>query len=197
MTDTREKILDAAEQAFAEQGYDATSLRGVTGMAKVNLAAIHYHFGSKEELLKAVILRRIEPLNCERLALLDEFEQAAGGAPLPLERVVEAFIAPTVHMVTQSGARMFPRLLARLYAESDLLPELFRSQFDKLFLRFSVAVRRALPGISEEELGHRLLLAVGVIAQAMRLLGNGEETGRAQARLINFICAGIRAGGPQ
>ncbi|MFB3827800.1 MAG: TetR/AcrR family transcriptional regulator [Bryobacteraceae bacterium] len=197
MKDTKNRILDAAEQAFAENGYAATSLRGVISTAGVNLASIHYHFGSKEELLKAVILRRVEPLNHERLAMLAEFERAAGGAPVPLEQVAEAFIAPTVRMVAQPGGRMFPKLLARLYTESEMLPGFLRAQFGDLFASFSAALRRALPGLSEEELGRRLLLAIGVMAQGVRGLGAGEDIGRSQARIIAFLCAGLRAGGPQ
>ena len=70
-TDTKQTILDAAEDLFAEQGYAATSLRQLTGKARVNLAAVHYHFGSKEDLAKAVLARRIEPINVERIARLD------------------------------------------------------------------------------------------------------------------------------
>ena len=69
--DTRQRILDSAERLFAHHGVEATSLRTIIGDAKVNLAAIHYHYHSKEELLDAVLMRRIEPANRERLELLD------------------------------------------------------------------------------------------------------------------------------
>ena len=71
MTDTKEKILDTAERLIGEQGYAATSLRQIIAEAGVNLAAVHYHFGSKEDLLDAVVVRKAGPVNEARLARLD------------------------------------------------------------------------------------------------------------------------------
>ena len=90
---TRERILDAAEQLFSRAGFNGASLRPITTDAGANLAAVHYHFGSKEALLKAVVARRIDPVNQQRLALLAEYEQAGGGA-LSVEEVVHAFVQP-------------------------------------------------------------------------------------------------------
>src|SRR5580704_18486326 len=90
--DTKQRILDSAERLFADNGFDSTSLRTIIADAKVNLAAIHYHFHSKEALLDAVILRRLEPINRQRLAMLDECERASAGRPT-LEGVLEAFVA--------------------------------------------------------------------------------------------------------
>src|SRR5581483_10479047 len=94
MSETKQKILDAAERLIAEQGYDATSLRQIIGEAGVNLASIHYHFGSKEELLQAVVERRAAPVNAERLDLLARYEAEAGAKPVPIERIFHAFLAP-------------------------------------------------------------------------------------------------------
>src|SRR5215208_2869630 len=80
--DTKTRILDAAESLFMEHGFEATSLRQLTSAAAVNLAAVNYHFGSKEELFQAVLTRRLDPMNQERFALLDELERAAHGRPL-------------------------------------------------------------------------------------------------------------------
>src|SRR5437773_8511643 len=71
---TKERILDAAEALFMEHGFEATSVRVITAAAGVNLAAANYHFGSKEELFQAVLTRRLDPMNQERVALLDRFE---------------------------------------------------------------------------------------------------------------------------
>ncbi|MEJ1959164.1 MAG: TetR/AcrR family transcriptional regulator [Nitrosomonadales bacterium] len=89
--DTRERILDAAERLFMEQGYEATSTRGVTSKAGVNLAAVNYHFGSKEALMQAVLQRRLEGINRERLRLLDEAEAKAEGRPLKPSLIVDCF----------------------------------------------------------------------------------------------------------
>src|SRR5712672_2244917 len=96
MIDTKQKILDTAERLLGEQGYAATSLRQVIAAAKVNVASVHYHFGSKEDLLDAVVARKAGPVTVERLARLDRVEAAAG--PLDVEKVLEAFLMPTAEM---------------------------------------------------------------------------------------------------
>ena len=68
--DTKSRIVDVAEQLFMEHGFEATSLRQLTSSAGVNLAAVNYHFGSKEELFQAVLTRRLDPMNQERIELL-------------------------------------------------------------------------------------------------------------------------------
>ena len=85
---TRESILDTAEALFAQQGHDGTSMRQITGAAGVNLASVNYHFGSKESLVQAVLKRRLEVLNRERLRLLDELESQSGGKPLKPSLIV-------------------------------------------------------------------------------------------------------------
>ena len=205
MNDTKERILDTAERLFSEQGYAATSLRGIIAAAGVNLAAVHYHFHSKEALLEAVILRRSVPANHERLALLDRFEKEAGGNPPSLEQVIEAFVAPTLRMSRdpRSGGMVFMQLLGRLHAEGDLLPRILTSQFADVFQRFGAALRAALPDLSQEELFWRLNLAIGALAQTLRggskdletisdlSLSFNSET--ALERLVAFLSAGFRA----
>src|SRR5215470_418761 len=80
--DTKTRILDAAEALFTEHGFEATSLRQLTTAAGVNLAAVNYHFGSKEELFQAVLTRRLDPMNQERLDLLTGLEREAGSKAL-------------------------------------------------------------------------------------------------------------------
>src|SRR3954467_8212959 len=87
---TKGRILDAAEALFMEQGFEATSLRAITAAADVNLAAVNYHFGSKEELFQAVLTRRLDPMNQERVNLLAALEEASAPAPVPCERILSA-----------------------------------------------------------------------------------------------------------
>jgi AcrR family transcriptional regulator len=202
---TKARILDTAERLFSEQGYAATSLRSIIADAGVNLAAVHYHFHSKEALLEALILRRSVPANLERLALLDRFEKEAGDHPPSLEKVIEAFVAPTLHMSRdpQSGGMVFMKLLGRLHAEGDVLPRILTSQFGDVFQRFGAALRAALPDLPREELFWRLNLAVGALAQTLR--GGSKDLGTisdlslsfdsetALERLVAFLSAGFRA----
>src|SRR5438067_208004 len=81
---TKSRILDAAERLFLEHGFEATSLRQLTAAAGVNLAAVNYHFGSKEELFQAVLTRRLDPVNQERIDLLTKLEREAGLKAPPL-----------------------------------------------------------------------------------------------------------------
>jgi AcrR family transcriptional regulator len=202
---TKERILDTAERLFSAQGYAATSLRSIIAEAEVNLAAVHYHFHSKEALLEAVILRRSVPANQERLVLLDECERAAGDNPPPLERVIEAFIAPTFRMARNpaSGGMVFMRLLGRIHAEGDLLSGILTSQFRDVLERFGGAMRRALPDLPPAELFWRLNFAIGALGQALRGgskglgvisdLSNGANSELALEELIAFLSAGFRA----
>jgi AcrR family transcriptional regulator len=202
---TKERILDTAERLFSEQGYAATSLRSIIASAGVNLAAVHYHFHSKEALLEAVILRRSVPANQERLALLERCELAAGDNPPPLEKVIEAFVAPTFRMARDpaNGGMVFMRLLGRLHAEGDLLSGILISQFRDVLERFAAAVRRALPDLPPAELFWRLNFAIGALGQALR--GGSKDVGvisdlslassseMALEQLVAFLSAGFRA----
>src|SRR3982750_1807325 len=87
---TKTRILDAGERLFVEHGFEATSLRSLPPAAGVNLAAVHYHFGSKEELFQAVLTRRLDPMNQARVSLLDRYERAAAPAVLGCDAILAA-----------------------------------------------------------------------------------------------------------
>ena len=112
-TSTRETILDTAESLFAQQGHEATSMRQITGAAGVNLASVNYHFGSKESLVQAVLKRRLEVLNRERMRLLDELEAQSGGNPLKPSQIVDAFFGTLLRLAAdpaQAGSTFLPLL---------------------------------------------------------------------------------------
>src|SRR5271154_2961756 len=114
--DTKERILDTAERLFCEHGFEATSLRAITAAAGVNLAAVNYHFQTKDSLVHAVIQRRMQPINAKRLELLNACEKITGDGIPDLNKIIEAFLLPIV------GAQLnelehFGPILARLYTE--------------------------------------------------------------------------------
>src|SRR5512138_2837847 len=111
---TKERILLAAEALFSEHGFSATSHRMITGAAGVNLAAVNYHFRSKEDLIRAVLGRRIGPLNQRRLELLTQ--HMAGEAP-SLEGVIRAFVEPVVRLRKDPSCGDVGRLFGRTYVE--------------------------------------------------------------------------------
>src|ERR1700675_3517531 len=96
--DTKTRILDAAELLFMEHGFEATSLRSLTSAAGVNLAAVNYHFGSKEELFEAVLTRRLDPMNQERIELLTRVEREASGRALSCEKILFAMLIPALRL---------------------------------------------------------------------------------------------------
>ena len=109
---TRRRILDTAERQFALRGFAGTSLRGITREAGVNVAAIHYHYGSKEELLRATMERILAPVNAERLRLLDEAIAAADGAP-SVEAILSAFLCPDLLLIRARPRAIPPTRSAR------------------------------------------------------------------------------------
>ena len=192
MTETKQKILDTAERLFGDQGYAATSLRHIIAEAGVNLAAIHYHYGSKEELLDEVVMRKAGPVNAERLALLDRYEAEAGAGPLAVEKVLEAFLAPTFSVADRSPK--FVRLMGRMYGEG-LMNIIVERHFQPTVTRFTAAFRRALPDLPNEELLWRIHFMIGSMAHTLFGPPKGwvDVRGVVQ-RLVAFLGAVFRAG---
>src|ERR1700752_3751032 len=95
---TKPRILDAAEALFMEHGFEATSLRSITAAASVNLAAVNYHFGSKEELFQTVLTRRLDPMNHARVGLLTRLEAEAAPRSLSCEKILTALFVPALDL---------------------------------------------------------------------------------------------------
>ncbi|MGB0579456.1 MAG: efflux transporter outer membrane subunit, partial [Limisphaerales bacterium] len=169
-TDTKTLILDAAEQAFADLGFDAASLRHIISVAGVNLAAVHYHFGSKEALIQAVFARRIGPLNDERLQLLDEFLTHTGDRRPRLEPIIESMIRPALKLARDpdQGGPDVMRLFGRTIAEpSDELQAMVNSQFGDVAKRFGEALARACPELPAHVLMWRFHFMIGTMGHVM------------------------------
>lgn len=167
--DTKEQILDAAEALFSANGVEGVSLRALTKEANVNLASVHYHFGSKEAVVRALFVRRSGPVNQERIALLDELEREADGAPLAVESILTALFLPVIR-ITQDPARqqVYRRLIARFYFEpAEYLESLFEQEFAEVIRRFEQAFSRALPGLPLGELCWRMHFTAGVMVHTM------------------------------
>ncbi len=149
MSDTKEKILDTAERLIGECGYAATSLRQIIAEAGVNLAAVHYHFGSKEELLDALVARKATPLNEARMTQLERVEAEAGSGAPEVEKVLESFFLPPVEVASRNPG--FVRLMGQMLAEG-MMPRIVERHFQVTGLRFVDALRRAVPELPQEEL---------------------------------------------
>src|SRR4026209_2764173 len=117
--ETRTRILDAAEELFMLHGFESTSMRLLTAKAGANLAAVNYHFGSKDALIEAVFRRRLDRMKPGRIAELDRLEKEAGGRALAPEAIIRAFVGASLRMIEDSkcGGRNFIRLLGRTYTD--------------------------------------------------------------------------------
>ena len=204
--DTRVRILDAAEALFTEDGFEATTLRQITAAAEVNLAAVNYHFGSKEELIREVFRRRLTWLNQQRLQELDRLEAEAGGAPLKPSRILEVFFGVALRMAadTQGGGRTFMRLLGRTYTKpSEFVRGFLAEEYAAVTTRFKAALIKALPGVPAEEILWRFHFMLGAVSYAISgtdalhivaegALGDGDAEAL-YARLMSFMIGGLRA----
>ncbi|MGH8216440.1 MAG: TetR/AcrR family transcriptional regulator [Rhodanobacteraceae bacterium] len=198
---TRQRILGAAEELFAERGFAGASLRQVTAAANVNLAAVNYHFGSKDNLIEEVFRRRLDELSRRRLERLVAVE--AAGTPT-LEAILDAFITPALELsLDRRGGSVFMRVLARAFAEHNThLRRFLSDNYGYVLKDFAAAFARLLPQLGKEELYWRLDIAVGALTYAMadfgmiqRRTGDSEREHREQTarHLIHFTAAGLSA----
>jgi AcrR family transcriptional regulator len=207
---TKGRILDAAEELFMEHGFEATSLRQITATARVNLAAVNYHFGSKEDLFEAVLTRRLDPMNQERVALLTRFEHASAPKPLSCEKILAAMFIPALKLARDRdlGGKNFLRLLGRAYADpAPFIRHFLSGQYAVMIARFKAAFGRALPQLPRKELAWRLHFVMGALSftlagtDALKLIAalRGEEGSDEMLlrRLAPFLIAGLKAPLPE
>ena len=198
---TKDRILYAAEELFAQQGFASTSLRQVTSRADVNIAAVNYHFGSKENLVNEVFRRRMDDMSRERLAAL---QRAVEAHPCELEPILAAFVEPALAMAQdRHGGGAFIRVIARAYAESnDSLRKFLSDQYGHVPREFAKALGACVSGLGKEDLYWRLDFLSGALTYAMadfglikRPAGVSEAVHRQRAAkaLIRFAAAGFQA----
>ena len=203
-SETKSRILDVAETLFGDQGLERVSVRDITDAAKVNVAAINYHFGSKEDLIAAVFERRLAPLNIARLKLLDEMEAVAGSKPVAVEEIVRAFIQPAVTCCVSSApasGSAFARIMGRCLAETRPEVEaLLQEQFAPVAARFEKALMKALPKLSRSDVYWRLKFTFGALhhwlltrEKFIPKWADRTTVDEQVRKLIAFTAAGFRA----
>ena len=204
--DTKTRILDAAEQLFMEHGFEATSLRSLTSAAGENLAAVNYHFGSKEELFQAVLTRRLDPMNAERIELLEKLEREAGTRPMSVEKILSSMLIPALRLARDErrGGKNFLRLLGRAYADpAPFIRHFLSAQYVEMINRYKEAFLKALPHLSRHELTWRLHFVMGALSytlagtDALKLFAQvTQEKDNDELllqRLAPFLVAGLKA----
>ena len=201
---TRTRILDAAEELFMQHGFEGTSMRQLTSRAGVNLAAVNYHFGSKDALIEAVFRRRLDPMNAARIAELAKLEASGNLSP---EAIIRAFVGPSLRLVedAKGGGRNFTRLLGRTYSEpSKGLRALIGRMYAPTMERYKAALERALPQMPKDDLVWRMHFMFGTLAYTLaatdtvQLIAGCKPEDRYDAQLLEerltaFLLAGLLA----
>lgn len=201
---TKQRLMEAAEELFANEGFESVSVREITSRAGANVAAVNYHFGSRTGLVNAVIERYIEPMNQERLRQLTALERRGEAT---VEEIVETFMRPFAKLVSRSelSERLFAKLMGRTFGGGvALLPESVVVSFGELARRYRKAFGKVLPGLSDADCYWRLHFMVGAMVHT---LAHGDMLQKVTGgrcgnpgidevlgRCIRFVAAGIREG---
>lgn len=204
--DTKQLILDAAEQLFAQEGFHSTSLRAITTKARVNLASVNYHFGSKDALLEAVFERRLISLNKIRLEKIEKVIETAHKKKIKPQAkdLLNAFIEPTLEFRTSgAGAEDFIALVGRALSDpDDTVRQVFFRLIGPLFHIVFEAMRKALPDLPETVLLWRLHFVFGAFSHVMQLREKDccpdlfkipvqSDSGAVMTEFISFMTAGL------
>ncbi|MFK5924376.1 MAG: TetR/AcrR family transcriptional regulator [Verrucomicrobiota bacterium] len=205
-SEVRERILDAAEELFADQGFDSVSLRQITTRADVNLAAVNYYFGSKGGLVVEVLARVVGPINQRRLQMLDEAETQAADEAVEVETILAAVFRPVIVSMNESehSRQVVMKLAGRCMSEAGSeMPEAMRCLFREVADRFCAALSKALPRLSSAEVFWRMHFTIGSMLYALTqhetlvLLSDGkvlaDDAEKALEELVAFTAGGLRA----
>jgi len=202
---TKVKILDAAESLFADKGFNGTSLREITSLADVNLAAVNYHFGSKKELIKAVMSRYLDELAPKLEAVFAEICQRDDKPDL--QTVFSAVIEPLVALndFRENGTTIFLQLLGRGYTDSQgFLRWFISTQYPNMIAHFVEAVKKSYPELTPEDIFWRLHFTMGTIVFTMSSssalmdiaandFDNKMDIAAIIHKVIPFVAAGVAA----
>jgi AcrR family transcriptional regulator len=205
---TKQRLIEAAEALFADEGFDRVSVRDITTKASANVAAVNYHFGSREGLVAVVMARYINPVSEERLARLEALERRAAGKPLPLEEILDAFIRPFATQVRRCelSEKLFFKLMGRMFGQQGCeLPPVVENLFVSMVNRFHKAFSKSLPNLAADEIWWRMHLMSGAMIHTMaheetvQRMSRGESGNptieQTLSRFIRFAAAGLRQDG--
>ncbi len=166
---TRSAILAAAERLYADRGFGDVTLRDIVAEANVNLAAVNYHFGSKDELIAELFVTRSIQTNRERLNELKAAEEAGGGRA-PIEAVLRALVGPMLRGCLGPDKERSTAARFMIRASIESVPPIRRirnREIDHL-RKFAAAMRRALPDRDEVDFYWGLHFALAMAHQTIR-----------------------------
>ncbi len=168
-SDTVVRILDTAEALFAEKGFAETSLRAITSRAKVNLAAVNYHFGSKKALIQAVFARYLDPF-CEEFN--KELASLEKKSEVSLEELLEVLARCTVNVpATKGSLSVFMRLLGLAYTQAQgHMRRYLQEHYGQTFLRFTNLLKLSSADLPDAERFWRIHFMLGAVVFTMSSL---------------------------
>lgn len=202
---TDQRILEAAAELFAARGFEHTSVRDITSRAGVNLAAVNYHFGSRDALIQAVAERYLTPLSQELERQLDDL---LGEEPaVSLEELLEILVKGMLKAVEPDayGVHLFMRLLGSTYLRSqEHLRHFLLQRYGTTFERVLTLLRRETPHLRDDEFFWRCHFVLGACFLPLSSYDSLNELERDSHgaktpltvtlhRLIPFLAAGLRA----
>ena len=197
MKNTREKIMDTAEQCFARQGIPSASIRTIIKKAGVNLGAVTYHFGTKDNLVVEIFKRRMVPVTQERLAMLQAAERESGDTPVPLRRVIEAIVIPQRKLTKQFPQFIEFLIQMRNYPNPKFF-KLINGEFEIVYQKLHLALRAALPPMSDMEFFlklHFMMHLMDIIPQndfhLQQLIPNNLDSEGIADVLLAFLEGGL------
>lgn len=190
-SETADRILDAAESLFAQHGYHGVTLRQITRAAKVNLAAVNYHYYDKPSLYVRILSRSLAPINRTRLELLDSAEARANHGLVPLPEIIDALARPAFHSKDTTDTRLLGRLLTERHPFTD---SLIVSEFQPSMARFGQAIRLHTPTLRPQDFLWRLSFVIGALHHSLASLHDMKSLTQgicrdedAEAALENYI----------
>ena len=197
---TKERLLVVAGELFADRGFDSVSLRMITDRANVNLASVNYHFGSKEELIGAVVDDIVRPVNERRLSLLSLIDYTTQD---PIRKIIHAFIDP-VFDLSDSGNddNKYYKLISRCIASRDeRVSSIIIKQFPEVLAQFVSALTKALPSINSNSAHLKIMFMAGALAHSLfhyenlLLISEGRfdlnSTEVLKSELVSFLLTGM------
>ena len=187
----REKLLDSAEAVFAEPGLEGVSLRAINAAAGLSAAALHYHFGSQESLLEALLERRMPALMGRREQLLDALEVR----PVTARDVLDALMRPLAELLAEGGepGLRYLRLVHRLQSDGDIDPHYVVARWPGGVDRLLPLLQRALPALPAPLIQLRLDLAIDSLLGSLARPWGGEGLDAHLTAVLDFLTGALEA----
>ena len=201
MSDTKTKIIEATEKLIVAHGWDNVTFKMITSEAGINIAAINYHFGSREELENVLLERMVGAIERRRIALLEKIEAAAGNHPPEIRDVLRAFIEPVYEFtIEHPNHHDFFYNMFKGVVDKEKIQSRFRRNMLQAFMKFTATLSAMYPSIPRDRLNKRfiimwfapnLFLRLGPLKDLYREFDYEVDVEKITEETIDMLVAGI------